>query len=126
MALAPSAAELFTSANNLRRSGEDARAIQSYRELQRKFPGSSEARQSYVTLGYLLLDSGQVAAALLQFDAYLIGGGAALQDALFGRARALQRLGRATEERRTLEQLVKQFPASVNAARAKARLADLQ
>lgn len=119
------AAQLFAKANQLRRQGKDALATEAYRELQRRFASSAEARQAMVTLGWLLLDRARPSEALQQFELYLKRGGAASEDALVGQALAQQRLGRAADERRTLAALVARYPASANAARAKKRLAEL-
>jgi TolA-binding protein len=119
------AAQLFAKANQLRRQGKDALATDAYRELQRRFASSAEARQALVTLGWLLLDRARPTEALQQFELYLKRGGAASEDALVGQALAQQRLGRAADERRTLTALVASYPASANAARAKKRLAEL-
>ena len=120
------AAELFAKANQLRRQGKDAPATDVYRELQRRFAGSAEARQAMVTLGWLLLDRSRPAEALQQFELYLKQGGAASEDALVGQALAQQRLGRLADERRTLAALVSRYPTSANAARAKKRLTELK
>jgi TolA-binding protein len=120
------AAQLFAKANQLRRQGKDALATEAYRELQRRFASSAEARQAMVTLGWLLLDRARPSEALQQFELYLKRGGAASEDALVGQALAQQRLGRAADERRTLAALVARYPASANAARAKKRLAELE
>lgn len=120
------AASLFSHANRLRRLGDDALAVGLYNQLQSQFAGSAEARQSHITLGYLHLDRGEALTALVQFNAYVDGGGPALQDALVGRSRALERLGQRQEERRTLERLIQEFPDSLSTRRAKARLSALQ
>jgi TolA-binding protein len=118
-------AQLFSEANDLRRSGKEAQSIAAYRKLQRTFPGSAEAEVSYATLGSLLLDRARPPEALAQFDHYVEHGGPLLEDVLAGKASALGRLGRARDERRTWENLLSRFPSSVYAGRAKARLAEL-
>src|SRR6185295_20408267 len=45
------AAQVFGEANDLRRTGKDAQAMTTYRKVERLFPGSPEAQQSYATLG---------------------------------------------------------------------------
>ncbi len=120
-----SAAQLFAKANQLRRQGKDALATDAYRDLERRFAGSAEARQAMVTLGWLLLDRSRSGEALQQFELYLNRGGAASEDALAGLALAQQRLGKSGDERRTLAALVSRYPTSANAARAKKRLAEL-
>jgi TolA-binding protein len=119
------ATELFARANQLRRQKQDEAAIVAYRELQQRFAGSAEARQSRTTLGFLLLDRARSAEALAEFDRYLERPGPGTEDALAGRALSLQRLGRTAEERSALEQLLKNFPSSVSAVRARRRLLEL-
>jgi outer membrane protein assembly factor BamD (BamD/ComL family) len=119
------AAALFSQANELRRMGKDGQAIVLYRKLQRVFPGTPQAEQSYATLGQLSLQHLGADEALTQFDRYLAHEGPLAEDVLVGRAIALQRLGRGHEERRTWETLLRRFPSSVHAPRAKTRLDDL-
>jgi TolA-binding protein len=95
-----------------------------YGELQSRYPGSAEAEISYVSLGRVLLEQGQASSALAQFDRYLSRrpGGPLAQEALFGKASALARLGRLEEERRTWETLLARFPNSMYRDRAHERL----
>lgn len=121
-------AELFARANQLRRADDVNEAVGVYRELQRSFPGSSEALVSRVALGRLLLDRlGNAAGALGQFDSYLASsrGGSLGEEALVGRALALGRLGRASEESRAWSALLAAHPTSTYAARARARIEQL-
>jgi len=123
-----SAAELFARANLLRRRDEVIEAAVVYRELQRSFPGSAEELLSRVVLGRLLLDRlDDGAAALAQFESYLAAAsqGSLREEAMVGRAIALGRLGRATEERNAWNALLDAFPRSTSAARARARVAAL-
>jgi TolA-binding protein len=119
------AAQVFAEANELRRTGKDSQAMVTYRKVERLFPGSPEAQQSYATLGSLMMEHGNPQEALGQFDHYIEHGGPLLVDVLAGKANALQKLGRNAEERRTWETLLERFPKSVQAARAKTRLAEL-
>jgi TolA-binding protein len=119
------AAQVFAEANDLRRTGKDSQAMVTYRKVERLFPGSPEAEQSYATLGSLMMEHGNPQEALGQFDHYIERGGPLLVDVLAGKASALQKLGRTAEERRTWETLLARFPKSVQAARAKTRLAEL-
>jgi hypothetical protein len=121
-----SAAELFARANLLRRRDEVSEAALVYRDLQRSFPGSAEELLSRVVLGRLLLDRlGDATAALAQFDSYLAAAsqGSLREEALVGRAVALARLGRVTEERNAWNTLLDAFPRSTSASRARARIA---
>jgi TolA-binding protein len=122
-----SASDVYRAANDARRAGRSDQAIRGYKDLQRRFPGSAEAKASRVSLGGLLLRGGSGGEALSQFDSYLEGGSGPLAaEALFGRGRALQALGRSAEEIETLERLVRQYPKSAYATHAKRRLDELR
>ena len=122
-----SAKSLFRDANAARRDGDFGRATALYAELERKFPRSDEARLSHVSVGKLLLSNGSVAEAERHFRAYLTSGGGALaEEALVGRAQSLRALGRAAEESQVWQELLKRFPASVYATRARQQLAEAE
>ncbi len=117
------AATLFSEANRARRAGELASSVQLYRRLQRAFPNSPEAQLSLVTLGTLQLDSGNPRGALVTFERYLGAGGRPLEaEALYGRARALSRLGWKNRAARAWQDLVDKHPTSGYAAEARERL----
>ncbi len=115
-------------ATEARQRGDRTRAAELYRRLQRQFPASAEAVLSAIPLGGLLLDDGLPRAALAQFDDYLgkAHGGALIPEALYGRARALGRLGDRAEERRTWTRLCADFPDSAYAPLGRHRLAELE
>jgi tetratricopeptide (TPR) repeat protein len=120
------AADLFREANAARRTQNFELARTLYTELQAKHPGTDEASVSRVSLGKLLLGSGQAREADRQFKAYLATGRKNLEEeALVGRADALGRLGESGEERRVWEDLLGRHPSSVYAARARQRLGEL-
>jgi outer membrane protein assembly factor BamD (BamD/ComL family) len=102
-----------------------ARASALLDELERRFPGSPEARVALVSLGKLQMLSGAPAAALERFSSYLQSGGPLEEEALVGRAQALAKLGRSSEERATWQALLVRFPGSVYAAQARERLSAL-
>lgn len=118
-----SAADLFREANELRGQGRVVEAQKRYRELQARFPGTTEARVSLVSSARLELGA-QPAAALRHFDAYLAQSAhrTLAEEALFGRATALGRLGRKVQEQAAWQELLARFPASVYASQAQARL----
>ena len=129
MQLAPQprdAAALFAQANAVRRAGELERAIGLYQSLQRQFPESSQAHLASLSLGDLLFGLGDATGALAAYDAYLHSPkGSLTEEALFGRARCLARLGRTAEERQTWEQLVRRYPRSAYRPAADRRLEEL-
>lgn len=119
------AGALFAAAGEARRGGDHARAGSLYRELLARFPGASEAPGARIALGRMLLDDGDAAGALAQFDAYLAMGGPLAEEAMAGRARALGRLGRSADERAAWSALLRTRPQSIHADRARARLEEL-
>jgi TolA-binding protein len=121
------AAGLFREAGAARRAGDLARARALYVELEANFPGSSEARVSRVSLGKLYLSAGKPSDAEAVFAQYLHSGAADLrEEALVGRADALRALGRYAEERNVWQELVRRYPASVYANRARGRIAEIE
>jgi hypothetical protein len=124
--LESTSASLFASANAARRAGKREVALGLYRQLQQRFPGSDEAKLSKATVGRMMLDADDPQAALDSFDGYLDAGkGGLSEEALVGRAQALQRLGNKAEERAAWQELLAKHPKSIHAARARSRLAEL-
>lgn len=122
----PSAAKLFSEANEARRSGNIGRASGLYRLLQDQYPGSPEAELSRVTLSLLLLDGGDAQAALVGFERYLAGSSRGLEaEALVGRARALGRLGRRDLEATAWREVQRKYPSSIYGRQATERLSAL-
>jgi TolA-binding protein len=123
-----SAASLFKEASSARRAGNAERAIALYRRLEHEFPASAEAGLAALPLGGLLLERGEARAALSQFDRHAKAGGGSrlLPEALYGRGRSLAALGNRSEERRTWERLLGEFPESPYAGHAKRRLVELE
>lgn len=120
------AATLFARANEARRGGRAAEALGLYDALSARFPGSREGVAARSIAGWLLLEQlGQPAAALARFDRYLASSGGTLaQEALAGRALALSRLGRTSEELAAWRKLLDVAPSGAYAPRARARLGE--
>jgi TolA-binding protein len=124
---APTAGELFAAANRARVQGNTREAIERATELENRYPASKEAISTLVTLGMLYLKTGDAAAALASFDGYRASGSSALMaEALWGKSQALGALGRAAEERTTLQQLVAGYPQSAYTHAAKNRVSALK
>jgi hypothetical protein len=73
----------------------------------------------------MMLDSGDLDAALRYFDEYLHTGGALSEDVMLDRAVSLQRLGRSEDEAAAWASLLQAYPGSVHAERAHRRLSEL-
>jgi hypothetical protein len=124
-----SASDLFGKANVAQRDGAAAEAARLYTELERSFPGSPEELVARVLLGRLLLDRlDDARSALAQFDSYLANPDhdALGEEALIGRALALERLARHAEERSAWEVLLDVYPRSSYAEPARTRLGELR
>jgi TolA-binding protein len=120
------AASLFESATEARRQGSYARAIELQRELLARFPRSSESHVARATMGRLLLDRGDPAGAFTSFEAYLSEGSGELgEEAMVGRATALERLGRSTQAVDAWRGLLAAYPETSYAAHARSRLGSL-
>ena len=119
------AGALLNEATALRIRGDRSGAAQAYQAVLSRFPTSAEAGFSRVALGRLLFDSGDFEGALEQFDAYVRSGDLSLREEVLAlRASALGQLGRADDERSAWRVLLENYPASVHASRARARLSE--
>ncbi|HEY2509972.1 MAG TPA: tetratricopeptide repeat protein [Polyangiaceae bacterium] len=120
------ASAVFDASNQARRRGDYERALVLARDLQARFPASREAHVARATTARLLLDRGDPAGALADFDAYLAHGSGDLgEEAMVGRATALERLGRTGDAGRAWQALLAAYPDSPYAAHAQARLGSL-
>jgi TolA-binding protein len=120
--------ELFAAANSARRAGSFRDAVARYRALQRRFPASDEAQLSFFSAGDVLLRLGEPGRALVEFDRYLDvrPTGDLAVEALFGRARCLDALGRPDEGGEAWRRLLREFPRSIYGSTARRRLAELE
>jgi tetratricopeptide (TPR) repeat protein len=116
---------LFARARDLRLGGDSDGALKIYRKLQRDYAETRESHLSYLVVGRLWLERGRPDLAVRQFTQYLERGGAAVEEALAGRATALGRLDRRSDEMADLNRILRDFPTSVYGNRARARLEEL-
>jgi outer membrane protein assembly factor BamD (BamD/ComL family) len=117
------AADLFERARQARVQSNYQAALQSYRELERRYPTSAESRASRAIVARILLDTGQSEAALVDLDRYLAEGPAALtEEVMVSRGLAYERLGQPAEERKAWQSLLRAYPGSMYGTRARARL----
>jgi hypothetical protein len=121
----PAVGELLERALAQRTAGRVDAAARTYRELIRLHPKSSAARTALVSLGQVELTK-RPAAALRSFERYLAGGkGVLREEASYGRARALRRLGRKQAERTAIERYLIDHPDGMYAAQLRSRLASI-
>ncbi len=108
------------------RDKRTARALRTYERLLAEFPRSAEATAARVTMGRLWLRRGDAKAALAHFDAYLAASaGGLVEEARYGRIRALRQLGRTAQERGSIEAFLAEHPGSVYAPRLQKRALEL-
>jgi hypothetical protein len=121
-----SASELFADANQARVKGDLPAAVAISQQLEATFPNSNEGITTHLSLGVLYLQQGNPTLALQEFKIYRhIGSSAVMAEALWGEEQALQQLGRPSDERAVLEELLQNYPRSAYAAAAEKRLAAL-
>jgi TolA-binding protein len=119
----PTPSALLDAESDARRRGDYDRVMQLHAELTAAHPTSHEAQTSRITVARMLLDRGDANGALAGFDAYLANGSGELgEDAMAGRATALERLGRKEDARTAWSALVDKYPDSTYAAHAHARM----
>ncbi len=119
----PTPSALLDAESDARRRGDYDRVLALHAELIASHPSSHEAQTSRVTVARMLLDRGDLTGALAGFDAYLANGSGELgEDAMAGRATALDRLGRKEDARAAWKALVERYPQSTYAEHARTRM----
>jgi ferric-dicitrate binding protein FerR (iron transport regulator) len=122
LASSSSPSALLARAQALRSQGKYRECAATYRQLVASFPRSDEARVSFVSLGELeLSELGQPGRALRSFDSYLRMGGPLTREARYGKIRALQMLGRDSEQQSAIAEFLRDYPNSVQAASIRSR-----
>lgn len=115
---------LFERANRARHRGASEAADELYDELRERYPDSPEARLSVAVSARMHLDQGELRAALSGFDRYLAGPDCALhEEAMVGRVRALDCLGRERDARAAAEALLRAHPGTAFRPDAEALIA---
>lgn len=109
-------------------AGDYAEAARRYRTLRATHPRSPEARAALVSLGQLYLQRlGRPREALRKFTRYLSGGrGPLSEEARWGRAQALRRLGDRRGEAAAIEAYLEHHGGSARAGTLRSRLATLR
>ncbi|MDD5307681.1 MAG: FecR domain-containing protein [Deltaproteobacteria bacterium] len=121
----PDAASLLQAAQSRRAAQDWKGTAEAYETLIATHGASPEARVALVSLGSVLLEHLQrPQSALDRFGQYLAGSprGSLAPEAAWGSARALARLGRSVDEERMLHRILTDYPDSLQAEKARARL----
>jgi tetratricopeptide (TPR) repeat protein len=106
-------AALLARAQTSRKQGQYLEAARNYQMILSRFPSSSEAAATRLSLGDLQLSQlGAPEAALNSFRQYLTAGGALRQEASYGEIRALRALGRSEEARSLARKFSASYPQS--------------
>jgi len=107
--------------------GDRKAAVATYEKLVARFPQSTEAKVARVSLGRLELRRGRSKRALAHFDAYLAtSAGSLVEEARYGRIRALRKLGRHDQELASIEAFLADHTGSLYAARLEKRAEELR
>jgi ferric-dicitrate binding protein FerR (iron transport regulator) len=116
--------DLLGRARALRAQGAFRESADAYRAAYASDPHGAEGRTALVALGGLLLsDLNDPTGALASFDAYLSGHkGALMQEAEFGRIRALRALGRYDSEKTAIQSFLVAHPEGPDAQVLRRRL----
>ncbi len=119
--------DLLTQAQKLFGAGKTKQAVRVYETLVSRHPGTAAGKAARVSLGRIELGQGHAKQALKHFDAYLAASaGSLVEEARYGRIRALRKLGRSGQERRSIDAFLADYPKSIYAARLKKRASELQ
>jgi hypothetical protein len=94
-------------------AGDPSRARELYRQLFASAADSAEAKVALVPYGELLLADGQARAALRAFEHYLRLRGPLVEEASYGRIRALRAVHDTHAEQRAVDAFLREYPASV-------------
>lgn len=114
----PTADELLAAAQEALAASESAMAIERYQALIDQYPESGAAQIGSVSLGRLLLRQGRASEALTAFDRYLATDAHELiEEARYGRIRALRELGRAAEADEAIAAFLLAHPGSIHRGR---------
>lgn len=129
-AAAPNIERLLADARRARMAGDGERARALYARLARLAPGTPAAAVAEMGIGLILVERPgpeNARAALEGFDRYLAAApdGALREEAIAGRARALDTLGERAQAAAAWRQLLDDYPLSVQAPLARRRLETL-
>ncbi len=117
------ASELFTKANLLRRAGRSSEAAELYRQLLERHPDAREVGPTRLALAKYL-QAKEPAQALNHYRALAARGGGLRAEALWGVAETAATLGDASLSTQALNDLIREFPDSIYAEVARAKISN--
>ena len=118
--------EMLARAQRLLGAGKTKQATRVYQTLVKRHASTTAGKTALVSLGRIELKQGRAKLALAHFDAYLAkSAGALVEDARYNRVLALRKLGRTSQERRSIDAFLADYPKSIYAKRLRKRAAEL-
>lgn len=118
--------DLLTRAQRLFGTGRTPQAVKLYEALVARHGSTAAGKAARVSLGRIELSRGRAKQALAHFDAYLAASaGPLVEEARYGRIRALRKLGRTAQELRSVEAFLADYGKSIYAARLTRRAVEL-
>jgi len=124
----PKLKQLLAQARAYKKENNWEKALTAYAKIGRYYSHTAEGAASFVVMGNIKLErQGRAASALKNFNKYIaLGKTTLLQEALFGKAKALRQVGRNYEELETLRRFATKFSGSVHIKNVKKRIRDLE
>lgn len=118
--------EMLAKAQRLLGAGKTKQAMRVYETLVKRHASTTAGKTALVSLGRIELKQGRAKQALAHFDAYLAkSAGALVEDARYNRVLALRKLGRTSQERRSIDAFLADYPKSIYAKRLRKRADEL-
>ena len=118
--------DMLAKAQRLLGAGKTKQAMRVYETLVKRHASTTAGKTALVSLGRIELKQGRAKQALAHFDAYLAkSAGALVEDARYNRVLALRKLGRTSQERRSIDAFLADYPKSIYAKRLRKRAGEL-
>lgn len=118
--------DMLARAQRLLGAGKTKQAMRVYETLVKRHASTTAGKTALVSLGRIELKQGRAKQALSHFDAYLAkSAGALVEDARYNRVLALRKLGRTSQERRSIDAFLADYPKSIYAKRLRKRADEL-
>lgn len=118
--------DMLAKAQRLLGAGKTKQAMRVYETLVKRHASTTAGKTALVSLGRIELKQGRAKQALAHFDAYLAkSAGALVEDARYNRVLALRKLGRTSQERRSIDAFLADYPKSIYAKRLRKRADEL-